>query len=64
MAKVTVYRVRVYDGYSDERKLSTRMATREGVAIMRGTIVEDSAVEIEESQLERGEQWMPKNFRP
>ena len=64
MAKVTVYRVKVYDMYNDEYKLSTRMATRDGAAVMRGDIIEDSATEIEDSRLESGEQWTPKNFTP
>jgi hypothetical protein len=40
MAKVKVYRVRVYDGASDQWAVSPRMATREGVAIMNGKIIE------------------------
>jgi hypothetical protein len=40
------------------------MATREGVAIMNGKIIEGTEVEIDDSQLEDSEQWTPRNFVP
>ena len=64
MAKIKVYRVKVYDGNSDEWSVSPRMATREGVAIMHGKIIEESETEIDDSVLEYGEQWTPRYFRP
>jgi len=64
MAKVTVYKVRVYNVMTDEYVLSRRMATHEGAGIMKGEIIEDSAVEIDESQLELGEKWTPRDFKP
>jgi hypothetical protein len=40
------------------------MATRVGAEMMRGQIVENTAVEIDESQLEKGEQWTERGFSP
>jgi hypothetical protein len=62
--KVAVYKVKVYDIYKDELIVSRRMATREGAAIMKGDVVENTAVEIDASQLEPGEDWTPKDFIP
>jgi hypothetical protein len=64
MPRVRVYRVTVYDPETDKKFLSRRMATRDGAAIMHGTIIEDTEIEIDESQLERGEQWTPMDFKP
>ncbi|MFZ3181351.1 MAG: hypothetical protein WA156_14345 [Methylocystis silviterrae] len=64
MSKLTVYRVELYDVMNDAMKTSRRMATREGAAIMGGRIIEDSAVEIDASQLEPGEQWTAREFNP
>ena len=64
MAKVMVYPVDVFDVMAGETLRSRRMATRAGAIIMRGTIIEDGAVEIDESQLEKGEQWTPIDFKP
>jgi hypothetical protein len=64
MAKVKVYRVKVFDGMTDRRVISRRMATREGAATMRGEVLEDTEIEIDESQLEPGEQWTPVDFKP
>jgi hypothetical protein len=40
------------------------MATREGAARMKGVLLENTDVDIDESQLEEGEQWTPKTFKP
>jgi hypothetical protein len=40
------------------------MATREGATIMKGEIIDNTAVEIDETQLESGEKWTPIDFRP
>jgi hypothetical protein len=64
MAKVKVYRVKVHDPVSDQWAISPRMVTREGVAIMTGKIIEGTEIEIDDSQLEDGEQWTPRNFTP
>jgi hypothetical protein len=31
---------------------------------MRGEVLEDTEIEIDESQLEPGEQWTPVDFKP
>jgi hypothetical protein len=64
MAKVKVSKVTVYDVTTDQQRVSRRMATPEGAAIMHGTVVENTEVEIDESQLERGEKWTPIDFKP
>jgi hypothetical protein len=64
MAKVTVYPIDIFDVMAGKILRSRRMATRAGAIIMRGTIVEAGAFEIDESQLERGEQWTPLDFKP
>ncbi len=64
MAKVTVYKVQVYNITTDQFVLSRRMATREGAKIMRGEVIENTAVEIDETQLEPGEKWTPRDFKP
>lgn len=63
MAKVTVYKVQLYDAANDAPKTSRRMATERGAKMMCGEIAKDSAVEIEESQL-NGEQWTDIGFDP
>ncbi|MGB8278088.1 MAG: hypothetical protein WCF20_09210 [Methylovirgula sp.] len=64
MAKVTVYRVKLYDVANDATLISRRMATPEGAKMMGGQIIEDTAVEIDEAQLENGEQWTERDFNP
>ena len=60
---VTVYPIDIFDVMAGKILRSRRMATRAGAIIMRGTIVENGAVEIDESELEKGEQWTPIDFR-
>lgn len=62
MPKITVYRVKMYDAQSDQEVISSRMATREGAARMCGSIIEESATEIDTSQLETGAPWTPRGF--
>jgi hypothetical protein len=64
MATVKVYRVIFYDMQTDEFSFSRRMATEKGAARMHGDIVENTAVEIDASQLEPGEEWTPRGFNP
>ena len=64
MAKVTVYKVQLYNVATDNSLISRRMATAEGAEIMGGHILKDTAVEIDLSQLESGEQWTPRGFNP
>lgn len=62
MAKVTVYRVKKYDIGSDEFQISRRMATREGAQLMGAEIIENTEREIDDSELEHGEQWTRRDF--
>ena len=68
MAKVKVYKFELYDRETDptieQVTLSSRMATREGVAMMTGRVIESTEIEIDESQLESGLPWTPKDFTP
>lgn len=64
MANVTVYKVQLYDVTTDNFLISRRMATVEGAEIMGGHILKDTAVEIDSSQLESGEQWTSRGFDP
>jgi hypothetical protein len=57
--KVKVYKVKVYVIGTDQSPLSRRMATREGAVLMGGEAIEDTEIEIDDSQLEPGEQWTP-----
>jgi hypothetical protein len=40
------------------------VATREGAARMKGEILQDTEIEIDESQLEPGEEWTRTDFKP
>jgi len=62
MTRVTVYRVQLYNAATDAPLISRRMATRRGAEMMHGQILEDTAIEIEESQLEPGQQWTERRF--
>jgi hypothetical protein len=64
VGKVTVYKVQLYDAVNDEPLTSRRMATRRGAEMMQGHVLENTGIEIEESQLERGQQWTVPNFNP
>lgn len=64
MKKVTVYNVDLYDVANDEVIRSRRMATLKGIEVMGGRAVEGSAIEIDASQLEPGEEWTARNFNP
>ncbi len=64
LPKVTVYKVKVYDISKDESCVARRMATEKGAAIMCGTIIEGTGIEIDADRLERGEEWTPKDFKP
>ena len=61
---VTVYKVRMYIIARDEMTISRRMATVQGAHMMGGDIVDGTAVEIEDSQLEDGMQWTARGFDP
>ena len=62
MAKVKVYKIKLYDVTSDEWRVSRRWATRKGAAIMRGELVPQTEAEIERDCLEPGEEWTARDF--
>ncbi len=64
MAKVTVYKVGLYNVVTDHTMISRRMATPEGAAKMGGWIIEGTATEIDASELENGEPWTARGFQP
>ena len=64
MTKVTVYKVQLYDSAKDAPFTSSRMATREGAAIMNGTVIEGTGYVIDLTELENGNQWTPRGFDP
>jgi hypothetical protein len=63
MGKVTVYRAEIYHVGADAPKLHGRWVTRKGAEILRGTILEDTAIEIDEADL-HGEQWTKEALNP
>ena len=64
VAKVTVYNVKIHALATDKFVISRRMATPEGAKIMHGEIIEESATEIDDADLENGEPWTPRDFHP
>ena len=60
MAKVVVYRYRVYDAREDDCAISTRMATRAKIKQIRGEIIPGTKTEIDDKHLEGG--WTAKGF--
>ena len=64
MAKVTVYQVNFYNIQSDEMMRSRRWFTRAGADRVKGIVLENTTTEIEEANLEAGEQWTPRGFDP
>lgn len=47
VSKVTIYRFRKYDIGADEHQVSRRWGTREGIESVRGTVIEDTATEVD-----------------
>ena len=66
MAMVKVYRVTVFNKDTNvwEDQLSRRMATLEGAKAIGGKVIENTEIEIDDSLLERGEQYTPIDFQP
>jgi hypothetical protein len=64
VGKVTVYEIQLYDVANDAPKISRRWATREGAQIMGGMVLEHTAVQIDETELENGNQWTALGFEP
>jgi hypothetical protein len=61
---VTVYQVKIYAPTIDEVIISKRYATREGAEMMKGTIIESSAINISVLDLEPGELWTRRGYAP
>jgi hypothetical protein len=49
---------------TDESRVSRRMATEEGAAIMGGAIIPETGIEIDADRLEPGEKWTARDFVP
>jgi hypothetical protein len=64
MPTVRVYKVKVYDVTTDESRVSRRMATEEGAAVMGGAIIPETGIEIDADRLEAGEKWTARDFVP
>ena len=62
--KVTVYKVRIYDIQQDAWHVSRRMVTEAGAKIMGGEILRETETIISTEELERGEQWTPRDYKP
>ncbi|HTU48838.1 MAG TPA: hypothetical protein VMF91_27490 [Bryobacteraceae bacterium] len=57
MAKLMVYSFKSWDGPSGTFITSSRMGTKAFIERIRATLIESSAVEIDESELEPGEEF-------
>jgi hypothetical protein len=64
MPKVTVYKVKLYDGVRDESRPSRRMATEKGANKIGGELIPETGIEINADRLERGEEWTERDFVP
>ena len=64
MMKLIVYKVKLYNATMDESFISRRMATTSGAEMMGGSIIPESGIAIEPDQLEKGEQWTARDFKP
>jgi hypothetical protein len=64
MASVTVYKVKCFDVIRGEERILGCMATRSGARLLGDEfgIIEGSGIQIDASQLERGEPWTPLGF--
>jgi len=64
MAKITVFRAKSWDVANDAPQTSRRWFTREGAEAWNLVVIEGSAIEIDDSSLEPGEQWTRRGFDP
>lgn len=62
--KVQVYKFKAFDIRAGKDVVSRRMATRKRIETMGGTLIENTGIEINESQLEHGQEWTPIDFKP
>ncbi|MET4070632.1 hypothetical protein ABID58_005439 [Bradyrhizobium sp. S3.2.6] len=56
--KVTVYRFTQFDAQTDMRVTSRRWATRDAIELVGGTVLENTAIEIDPSHLTGGVEGM------
>jgi hypothetical protein len=63
MGKITVYRVQFCAARNVVTVRSRRWFTREGAERAKAEILESTAVEIEEADL-NGERWTPRDYNP
>jgi hypothetical protein len=65
MAKVAVYKVKCFDAFKSEERILGRMATRSGARLLGDgfEIIEGTGIEVDASQLERGEPWTAAGFQ-
>jgi len=64
MTKVIVYRVEFYDIQNDTMMRSRRWFTRDGARRVNAVVLESLANEIDDADLEPGEQWTARGFDP
>jgi hypothetical protein len=64
MARVTVYKVKVWTQNAGDYRVSRRMATENGATKMCGEIITGTGVEIDADRLIRGEEWTERDFVP
>jgi hypothetical protein len=65
MSKVPVYQFTHYDITRDQTRKSRRWATREAIVATRGTVLEDTATEVDDSVLGSEETGMTaRDFDP
>jgi hypothetical protein len=64
MAKVKVFRANLYDPRSDNWLRSRRLFTRKGAEKVGADLVEDTEVEINESDLEEPGLWTARDYQP
>lgn len=66
MARVTVYKIKRYHAHPEgEETIPDRWFTRQGAKIVEAThVYEESAVDIDEQDLENGNPWTAHGYQP
>ena len=64
MAIVTVYRAESTDGLTASTMHSRRWFTRQGAEAEAVKLLEDTATDIDDKDLEHGQQWTPIDYMP
>ena len=64
MPNVTVFKIKCFDVIKGEERILGRLATRSGARLLGDgfEIIEGTAIEVDASQLERGEPWTGVGF--